>query len=82
MKKKAHFFSGGSIVAQRTTMFPVGHNIRFMFSFSLANPDYTGECVRIKRGSDDLEVDIPYVNGVIDEDAIIGKVKAWGNQII
>lgn len=71
MKKKSHFFSGGSIAVGRPNLFVAGNNITFMFSFSLANTAYTGNCIRLRRSSDNLEVDIPYVNGFVDELAIL-----------
>jgi hypothetical protein len=43
---------------------------RAAFSFRLLNNLYSGPCCRIRRGSDSQEIDINFVNGVVDTASI------------
>jgi hypothetical protein len=47
-----------------------GATPRAAFSFRLLNSSYFGPCCRIRRGSDSQEIDINFVNGVVDTTSI------------
>ena len=50
----------------------VGYSVRKLL------PDYNGDCMKIRRSSDDAELDIGFNEyGWLDEDRAIGFTKAW-----
>jgi hypothetical protein len=57
------------------------------FSLRKLNPDYTGDCIEIRRASDNTTTNIGFVNDVVDEAAInsfcsgtTGYVRTWYDQ--
>jgi hypothetical protein len=44
------------------------------YSLRKLTTDYTGSAIRVRRSKDNVEMDIPFVNGVIDEATIINFV--------
>jgi hypothetical protein len=51
------------------------------YSFRKLNPDYTGYAMRVRRSIDNQEMDIPFVNGVLDESSIRNFV-GYQNMIV
>jgi hypothetical protein len=46
------------------------------YSLRLLSADYTGDCIKVRRSSDDAELDIPIVDGWMDEDALLAHCGA------
>jgi hypothetical protein len=57
------------------------------YSFFKENRSYTGACIRVRRSSDDTELDIGFAGGALDEAALLsfvgagsGFVRRWYDQ--
>lgn len=57
------------------------------FSLRKLNPNYSGNCIRVRRASDNAQQDIGFSNDVLDESALTsfvgsgyGYVRTWYNQ--
>jgi len=50
------------------------------YSFRKLNTNYTGACIRVRRSGDNTEMDIPFLNNVLDETTLMNFVGAY-NQL-
>jgi hypothetical protein len=62
-------------------------NASFAFSFRKLRKDYTGNCIRVRRTSDNAETDIGFVNNYLDIATLVsftgssdGRVTTWYDQ--
>lgn len=62
-------------------------NARVIYSLRKVNPNYNGVCLRVRRSLDNAEMDVGFVNGVLDTASLLtfvgsgtGYVRTWYDQ--
>lgn len=96
-KNKVPFFDGGYengyYLIYNRTILPLlldtySTGCKLAYSLRLLTSQYTGSCIRVRRNSDNAEMDIDFTNGFIDIDSLKsfcgsgnGYVTTWYNQM-
>lgn len=94
-KNKVPFFNGGYengyyLIYDKTGLFldTYSTGCKLAYSLRLLTSEYTGSCIRVRRDSDNAEMDIGFTNGFIDIDSLKsfcgsgnGYVTTWYNQM-
>ena len=94
-KNKVPFFDGGYengyyLIYDKTKLFldTYSTGCKLAYSLRLLTFQYGGSCIRVRRNSDNAEMDIGFINGFIDIDSLKsfcgggnGYVTTWYNQM-
>lgn len=94
-KNKVPFFNGGYengyyLIYDKTELFldTYSTGCKLAYSLRLLTSQYTGSCIRVRRDSDNTEMDIDFIDNFIDIDSLKsfcgsgnGYVTTWYNQM-